>query len=503
MSDWDREDEDDAVAGDPAAPLRPPAEGVRIIGAEEAAAALETGQVAGRRPDDEPRFGDVPVSPEGPRPAHRFPLPDHTDPTEVAPRPPLAATPVTPMQHWTEPPTGEIPRVLAGSDPAGDDEDEFSAWSPISRQPRWRDEHSAWDDFDDASVLADADVRIGALDSTRTEHSDLFDFNAEPVPAPVQPAAAYEPEEPLIRTRSGVATRKAPRRPAYGSEVGEIDAPSGGGRDVNAAVITGLVVAGLALLLFKLGPGWAMLIVVAVVTLAAAELFDVLRRSGYQPATLLGLAATVGVLYAAYEKGERALPLSLFLTAAFSFLWYLFGVTKARATVGVAATVLGFVWVGIFGSFAALMLGLGGDGVTILLATVLATAAADIGAYVAGSQFGGRPLAPEISPNKTVEGLIGGVFTSVIVTMLFIGYLPGAHPFAGADAYFDRGDLFLFALVLSLVAPLGDLAESMIKRDLGIKDTSSILPGHGGVLDRFDAMLFTLPTAYYLLQVLA
>ena len=502
MSDWDREELDEPNTGDIERTFRPPAEGVRIIGAEEAAAALEAGQAAGRRPDDELKYGDVPPPPEGPRPAVRFPLPESVDPTEVAPRP-VPSAPATPMPHWTEPATGEIPKVLAGDEPPAEEGDDLSAWSALSRQPRWRDEHSNWDDFDDASVLADDETRLGALDNDRTAHSDLFDFDDQPA----RPAATYdEPLDAPVRTRSGALTRRAPRGPVYGSET-ETDADpvfggGGGGRDVNAAIATGVGVAVVALVLFKLGPGWTMWLVTAVVVLAAVELFDVLRRSGYQPATLLGLAATVSVLYAAYEKGERALPLVLFLTTAFAFLWYLFGVVKARPTVNIAATVLGFVWVGVFGSYAALMLNLGGQGLIVLITTVLATVAADVGAYAVGSRMGSRPLAPEISPNKTVEGVIGGVVVSVLVTMLLIGFIFTPELWTDDRSRLGRGDLFVFALVLAVVAPIGDLVESMIKRDLGIKDTGSLLPGHGGVLDRFDAMLFTLPTAYYLFYVL-
>lgn len=497
MSDWDREDDEPGGYDDSERPARAPAEGVRIIGAEEAAAALETGQAAGRRSDDELKFGDVPPPlPDGPRPAVRFPLPESVDPTTaVTPRPAIPANPS--MPHWTEPATGEIPKVLGGDEPAGGDDD-LSAWSALSRQPRWRDEHSGWDDFDDASVLADDETRMGALDSSRSEHSDLFDFDSEPAP---QEFAA--PAERRVRARPA-EPRPAPRQPVYApddTQAAGLAAP--GGRDVNAAILTGAGVAALALILFKAGPGWTMWLVAAVVTMAAVELYDVLRRSGYQPATLLGLAATVSVLYAAYEKGVTALPLVLFLTTAFTFLWYLFGVVRARPTVNVAATVLGFVWVGFLGSYAALLLNLGGEGLIALITIIVATVAADIGAYVVGSRMGNRPLAPEVSPNKSVEGLVGGVVISVVVTVLVMGYLPGAELWTNESSVFGRGDLFVFALIIALVAPIGDLVESLIKRDLGIKDTGTMLPGHGGLLDRFDAMLFTLPAGWYLLQILA
>src|SRR5207247_2093166 len=142
--------------------------------------------------EDAPRFGDRPQQPEGPRPERRFPLPESVGPDDL-PRPPVASQ--TDMPHWTEPPTGEVPKIFSDVAPEGsgleEDEDDFGVWSSLSRQPRWRAQASDWDegDFDDASVLADEETRIGALDTSRTEHSDLFSFEDEPVTEP-QPRAA-------------------------------------------------------------------------------------------------------------------------------------------------------------------------------------------------------------------------------------------------------------------------------------------------------------------------
>jgi phosphatidate cytidylyltransferase len=164
----------------------------------------------------------------------------------------------------------------------------------------------------------------------------------------------------------------------------------------------------------------------------------------------------------------------------------------------VAATVMAFLWTGVLGSYAALLLGIdkhGHTGVAFLLGAVIATAANDIGAFFVGSRMGSKPLAPEISPNKTLEGLIGGGVAAVLASLLILKFIPGVHPW-------DGGKAIWLGLVVAVVAPLGDLAESMIKRDLGLKDMGNLLPGHGGVLDRFDAMLFVLPATYYLLRVL-
>lgn len=485
MDDNDEFDEQDSTtAGVP--PRRAPgrrAEGVRIIGAEEAAQALKDGQAAGRRPDDAPRFGDVPERPSGPKPAQRFPLPGTMDPADAVVRPPVAG-PGPEMPHWTEPPSGEVPRIF---DPGPDeDPDDLDAWSGLSaRAPRWRDQGSDWDnsDFEDVAALGGDETRLGALDEGRTEHSDLFSFDD---PEPVE----LEPERPSsvttsIRTRQAASPPDTSQRP-----------PAADQRDMRTAVGIGVVLAGVALILFKAGPKPALLLVTAVVTLAAAEAYDVLRRAGYRPATLLGLIAVVSLMFASYSEGETAIPLIIALTVIFTFLWYLFGVVRARPTVNVAVTLFVFLWIGVLGSFAALLLALPDrEGVAFLLAAVVATAAYDIGGLFFGSQMGSRPLAPEISPNKTLEGLLGGMASTVFFTTLLVGVLPGLYPWTAGKA-------LALGLVVAVVAPLGDLCESMLKRDLGVKDMGTILPGHGGVLDRFDALLFVLPATYYLVKLL-
>jgi phosphatidate cytidylyltransferase len=495
--DDDRDDEFDDR------PPRQPAEGVRIIGAEEAEKALESGQAARRRPEDAPRFGDRPATPEGPRPEHRFPLPDSVHP-EAVPRPPVTPPPPTPdLPHWTEPPTGEVPKIFADTAPEtdmGDEDDDFGVWSSLSKQPRWRDQASDWDegDFDDASVLADDDTRLGALDETRTEHSDLFTFDDEP---PTAVTAATPPPVAPQQIRTG-------RRISSGGRgAGPLEPPTppmprahrlaaSGARDVQTAVLTGVGVGVVALACFKVGRLPTFLLALAVVVAAAVEVFDVLRRAGYQPATLLGLAGTASIMIATYAKGETAIPMVLALMTTFTFFWYLGGVVTARPTINVGATLLGFMWVGFLGSYAALMLSFPkSDGIALLLPCVLAVVASDVGGFVVGSQIGSRVLVPDISPNKTIEGLIGGIIASVVATTLFIGIVPKMFPW-------DAGKAALLGLVIGIVAPLGDLCESMIKRDLGIKDTGTMLPGHGGLLDRFDGMLFALPAAYYLARLL-
>ena len=131
-------------------------------------------------------------------------------------------------------------------------------------------------------------------------------------------------------------------------------------------------------------------------------------------------------------------------------------------------------------------------GVAYLLGAIIATVADDTAAYLFGSWIGKHKLAPEISPTKSWEGLIAGAVAAVIVSALIVSRI---SPWTTSKAV-------ILGIIVAIVAPLGDLSESMIKRDLQIKDMGKLLPGHGGMLDRIDGLLFVLPTAYYLLKIL-
>jgi phosphatidate cytidylyltransferase len=268
---------------------------------------------------------------------------------------------------------------------------------------------------------------------------------------------------------------------------------SGAGRDVPTAVGVGVGFAVIALIAFKIGPKATMVLVTAVIALAALELFNALRKANLQPATLLGGVSAAAFVLAAYYKGEAAYPLVIFLTVVFGLLWFWL-VTPERAAVNLGATLLGVAYVGGLGSFAALLLRAPNHaGLGLLLVAVIPTVGYDVGGFVIGRNAGRAPLT-DISPNKTVEGLLGGMLVAFVS-----GYIAAAfiHPFA------DLGTLekaWLGAVVMC-AAPLGDLCESLLKRDLGVKDMGDILPGHGGMLDRFDALLFVLPAVYYLTTI--
>jgi phosphatidate cytidylyltransferase len=251
---------------------------------------------------------------------------------------------------------------------------------------------------------------------------------------------------------------------------------------------------GLVLLCFKLGTVTSMLAVCVIGLLAAMEVYAAFRRAGYHPATLLGLAATLSVLIATYQKGQEALPLVIVVLFVFTMLWYLAGVDRAAEPVrSVTSTMFVFCWIGVFGSYAALLLNPTlfphRHGIAFLLGAGIAAVAYDIGALVVGRMFGRRPLLA-ISPNKTWEGLIGGAVAAVLASVLIVHLI----------SPWTLGAAFVLGLVVAVVSPIGDLSESLVKRGLGLKDMGRILPGHGGLVDRMDGLLFVIPATYYLVK---
>jgi phosphatidate cytidylyltransferase len=137
-------------------------------------------------------------------------------------------------------------------------------------------------------------------------------------------------------------------------------------------------------------------------------------------------------------------------------------------------------------------------GTVLAMFPILLIWATDVGAYTFGRLFGSHKLMPSVSPGKTVEGAVGGLVLSVVVGWLYVAFL--LHPLA--QLALRPASIVAFAVCLSVVAQIGDLTESLLKREAGMKDSSTIIPGHGGVLDRFDSLLFALPVAALLLRLL-
>jgi phosphatidate cytidylyltransferase len=547
-------------------------EGVRILGAEEARAAMDAGGVTRRLGDQDTRYGDVPARPDPTiRPSARFPRPadeplpeleprhdeplgsgapapaardepveqqdaprgpesgfafgefdgpegapeaqaeDDTaawaslgdttraepdepaapaDPAEAVDVAPSADAEPLPLPHWSEPPTGEMPIILPESEPldlTGEDElTAFEAAASAQGGPRFRTGVDDWADEDYTPIgeLADDTTSVGELGSPREDDDAAFDREVaarrrihtrvsstpEPAPAPAAPRSRFS---------------RGPARRGADDEVDEHAAPP---PDMWTRVITGVAIIVLALICFQLGREATMLLATLVVALATFELFQGLHGRGFRPATILAVVGSIAIVPIAFDRGEFAFPFTLAIVTIFTLLWYLFEVVRTRPVVNVSATIGGFVYVGVLGGFAGLLLSYA-DGVGLLLGAVICVVAYDVVGYFVGSQFGKTRLAPAISPNKTWEGLIGGMTASVVAAVLVVAQIA---------PWGSIGDALALGLVVAVLAPLGDLCESLLKRDLGIKDFGTLLPGHGGILDRFDALLFCLPAVYYL-----
>jgi phosphatidate cytidylyltransferase len=261
------------------------------------------------------------------------------------------------------------------------------------------------------------------------------------------------------------------------------------GRNLPVAIATGLFLAGLIFLtLFSSRPAFFVLVAVAVLT-AQQELYRVMRARGVRAAELLGGAAGGLVLFAAHHRGTGALTFVLAMAVPAAVLWFLADPNRDGALEGIAATLFGIVYVPFFAAHVLLMRGLP-DGAAITISYFGLVAFYDVSAYATGTFFGRHPMAPRVSPKKSWEGAAGGTAFIVLLALL-------AGPHIGP---FTLGTALALAAVTAVVAPLGDLAESMIKRDLGVKDMGSVLPGHGGVLDRIDSMILVAPAAYWLVK---
>ena len=477
-------------------PEKPAVEGVRILGAREASAAVEPapGSVIPEetlRPRLEP--------PPDVRPGARFPLPAErvtdADITGLSPArtpmpPPIPVSESSgalPLPHWTEAPTGEVPTI------APEDGVEDDIFSP-SGGMRFRTDATGWSetdfgDFDDEPVHDDSGAFGAIVEIPEVDDNEVF---AAEVAAKRGSATRPKAARPGAARPGAARPGAAATASAYGVSRSEGRAPLAPvrGDDLASRLITAAVLVVVGLSAFALGRVATAVLVSAIVMVGAFELYEGIRRAGFQPATVIGLLGSTALVGIAYNYGERALPLVSAVVLAFTLLWYLAKVVHARPMVNAAVTLLGFSYVGILGGFGGLLL-VYPNGVGMVIGLVICAVGYDAVGYLVGSRIGRRPLAPDVSPNKTVEGLVAGMVASVVLGAVVAKVM-------GLTPWNSLGDGLLLGIVVAVFAPLGDLCESMLKRDLGLKDFGALLPGHGGVLDRFDAMLFCLPAVYYL-----
>jgi phosphatidate cytidylyltransferase len=502
-----------------------------------------------------------------------------------------------PLPHWTDPPTGEIPRLDPRAGLGDQESDEVDVWSTFTTEsPVWRDDvdenmvtgviEQVPSDFGPPSGNASGSVPRTSRDPSGATERGVFDRGSDYDPTggydrdpsgshgrvgrdPSASGGYDRPGDPsggLFGDYGGSAygsgrepSGSVPRTAARGNLTGEVPLPPrrepgritigtdpsgmprrspdprgrrpGAGRgptgrpigpartsappsqrDMTTAIVVALILAGVFVAALIISPAFTLVIVAVVMALAGWEYFGKVTEKGYRPAVAVGLAACLFAPIAAYFYGEMALPLVVvlaFMTAAAGFI----------ATPGVesgplpnmAVTTLGVVWIGVLGAYAGLILRfstsvtVAGDsfllpgsnlGTDTLFMIALGVAANDIGALMVGSAVGKTPLRAWVSPSKTIEGLLGGTIATFFA--LFIA----SKIVNDQNAWSQNKWILLLALAISILAPLGDLTESMFKRNLEIKDFGTIVQGHGGVLDRFDGFLFVLPGVYYLTLLL-
>jgi phosphatidate cytidylyltransferase len=260
----------------------------------------------------------------------------------------------------------------------------------------------------------------------------------------------------------------------------------GSGSDLGSRILVAIPAIAFAIAIIYFGGAVFAAGVLALGLVCIHELFTMLERM--RPVRLAGFVGISGLVVAAALGDERDV-----LMALVAFLPVLFFLTVAsplreRITLSLAATVLGVYWIGLGLAHAVLLRGLDHGGALVFM-VLLGTFIGDTAAYLGGRAFGTRQLAPRISPNKTWEGLGIGI----AVCVLAVWYTSRTYD----GTWIGGTDGLLLGLAVALAAPVGDLFESLIKRDVGTKDTGGLFGVHGGALDRLDAALFSLIAGYH------
>jgi len=244
--------------------------------------------------------------------------------------------------------------------------------------------------------------------------------------------------------------------------------------------------------------GWTLTAVIAgMLTYAAWEYNHLFKAGGYQPSAsilILGTAGTVLARYAFQFSGSDLL-ISLLVIITMAAQVIAFEKGSKTSALDFTITIGGVLYLGWLGAYLISLRGLP-DGMWWMLVVLSAILIGDAAAYFVGSRFGRHKISRRVSPNKSWEGYFGGVIIAGLATMLLASlwhsYAPAITP--------EKG--LIVGLVISILAPLGDLGESMLKRTFGVKDSSHLLPGHGGMMDRMDSWLWAAPIGYYLIVFL-
>jgi len=287
--------------------------------------------------------------------------------------------------------------------------------------------------------------------------------------------------------------------PVADTDAGPTEPPkkaSRAGRNLPAAIGVGVLLGAMAIVILLFFPkGWLPVLAVAM-PIATHEVVRRLREAGYALPLIPLLIGGQAMIWLTWPYGPAGLLGAYGGTIVVCMVWRLVGQGLSEQPVNylrdISATVLIATWVPLFASFSALLIFQDHGGIRTF--TVIVTVVfADIGGYVAGVLFGKHLMVPAISPKKSWEGLGGSLFFGITASVLTVAFLLDKPAWVGVP----------LGLMLVITGVLGDLVESQVKRDLGIKDMGTLLPGHGGIMDRIDAMLPSAVAGWIVLTLLA
>jgi phosphatidate cytidylyltransferase len=314
---------------------------------------------------------------------------------------------------------------------------------------------------------------------------------AVPPVAGAQGAPGRDVDEPPLTAVPGALGAEATGEPPVDNPAGTPRSTGRAGRDMAAAIGVGLGLGAVifaALLIWR--PAFLLVLTVAVL-ISVVELTGALERGGHRPPRVPVLLGAVLMVALAWTRGPSGLVVAFLLTVFAVLIWRL-----ADGPVGylrdASAGVLVALYVPLLAGFAVLLL-VPDDGAARVLAFIATVVCSDVGGFAAGVLFGKHPMAPSVSPKKSWEGMAGSVAACVTIGVLLVTLTFHGPWWGGA----------LYGVAIALTATLGDLGESLIKRDLGIKDMGDLLPGHGGLMDRMDSLLPSAVVAYLVLSLVA
>lgn len=434
------------------------------------------------------------------------------DSDDSAPAISVDSTDTAQLPHWSEEPTGESPRFgVQPRDPSRPGTRDASR--PVREPSRPASPPPVSRPAPEGRIRIGGDPTDQRARRASDTHPTMRDRTGD-ISRPIPRDRTADPSRPTLRDRTADPSRptvrdRSPRRPAPArpsqvrrarpdrGDTGTQPRPIGADRNLSSAVIVGLVLVVLFVGTSFVGPAAVMALVIVVLAIAALEFFTQTANRGLGAPMVVGIVACLAAPLAAYYMSHLAIAMVVvfaFVAGAVSLVGS--NDDQSGAITSLGTLMLGVVYIGLLGSYAGMILrmstlsaALPNIGTDTLFIAVFAVAANDIGAYFVGSAIGRTPLKESISPNKTVEGVIGGTIATFCVVVIL-----GLQ----SDTWNSLMEWIMLAAVVSIAAPIGDLLESVLKRSLGVKDFGTVLKGHGGVLDRFDGVLLSLPTVYFL-----